>query len=937
MSGFQASVFQLSLRGDTADRWTSFNPVLADRELVLETDTNQFKIGDGVTPYNELPYGGLLGPTGATGDLGPTGPQGDLGPTGPQGVQGVQGDLGPTGPQGIQGGQGIQGNVGPTGPQGVQGTTGVEGPTGPQGDTGPTGPQGDTGDLGPTGPQGDAGDLGPTGPTGPTGAQGPQGTSITFRGEVATVEDLPVSADVNDAYIVEADGDLYVWDGAQWDNVGQIVGPEGPTGPQGDVGPTGPTGPQGDLGPTGPQGDLGPTGDTGAEGPTGPQGDLGPTGPQGIQGELGPTGPQGIQGEQGIQGVSGAVGPLGPTGPQGDTGDIGPTGETGDVGPTGPQGPTGDASDVPGPTGPTGPTGPAGTPSTEPGPTGPVGPTGSQGASFNLIGELQSELQLPVSGNPGDAYLIDGDIYVWNPDTSDWVNIGSVLGPQGDVGPTGPTGPTGPQGDLGPTGPTGSQGNVGPTGSVGPTGEPGDGFVPGGTEFQLLEKASSTDFDTRWTSVATVKGLQLDTADPATPAPGRIIWNDGDQVPQFESNGKTVNLSIETLAQCRNVTGSTIPKGTAVCIVGASANRISIAPSDRTQPGSACRTLGLTTEDIADTEFGKVSTFGLVRGLNTNAFDEGDELFVGPTPGSLSAAEPDSPARRLVVGYVVTKNPSQGQIFVTLRRGVRVSEIDDVQITSIADNDVIRYNSANARFENVQLGSAADANTGDFATSAQGSLANTAVQPNDNVSTLTNDANYIDVAGAPVQSVNTKTGTVVLDKTDVGLSNVTNDAQLKIASNLSDLTNASTARTNLGLGNVDNTSDATKNSAVSTLTNKTIQTPTITGQPFVNGSYRGNVVSMSNNTVDCNLGNYFTRSINTNTTFTFSNPPANRSFSFTLEVNVSGDRTITWPASVRWPDDTAPTLTSGRTHLFIFVTDDGGTRWRGAALVDYVT
>jgi len=42
-------------------------------------------------------------------------------------------------------------------------------------------------------------------------------------------------------------------------------------------------------------------------------------------------------------------------------------------------------------------------------------------------------------------------------------------------------------------------------------------------------------------------------------------------------------------------------------------------------------------------------------------------------------------------------------------------------------------------------------------------------------------------------------GNIVLAKGDVGLGNVTNDAQLKIASNLSDLNNVATARTNLGV------------------------------------------------------------------------------------------------------------------------------------------
>jgi hypothetical protein len=290
-----ASIFQLSLRGDTLARWTSFNPVLADRELVLETDTGQLKIGNGVDNYLDLPYGGLAGPA------------------------------------------------------------------------------------------------------------GPQGTSLNILGSVATTGDLPGGASAGDAYIVLADGDLYIWGGAAWDNVGPIVGPVGPTGPAGTAGGTGPTGPTGVSGPTGPTGpagdvgNFGPTGAVGPTGPTGPQGATGlgatgPTGPTGAQGDTGPTGaastvagPTGPTGAQGLPGDVGNLGPTGPTGTAGGTGPTGPTGATGLVGSTGPTGPQGIQGD-PGTIGPTGPTGPQGDASTVAGPTGPTGPAPDTSTYVTLTG-----------------------------------------------------------------------------------------------------------------------------------------------------------------------------------------------------------------------------------------------------------------------------------------------------------------------------------------------------------------------------------------------------------------------------------------------------------------------------------------------------------------------------------------------------------------------
>jgi len=245
---------------------------------------------------------GLTGPAGQQGvkgdkgDTGATGITGPQGPIGPEGQQGLKGDPGPTGPAGPKGDQGTTGNTGPIGPQGIPGPTGATGATGvqgPKGDTGATGPQGNTGATGATGPQGPQGvqgipgPKGPPGNVGPTGPQGPAGTGINMKGTVPTYADLPVSGMVDgDAYTVQADGNLYVWDTttSNWINAGPM---QGPIGPQGDIGPEGPVGPQGDTGPEGP---IGPTGIQGPIGNTGPQG------AQGIQGVPGPTGPQGPPG-----------------------------------------------------------------------------------------------------------------------------------------------------------------------------------------------------------------------------------------------------------------------------------------------------------------------------------------------------------------------------------------------------------------------------------------------------------------------------------------------------------------------------------------------------------------------------------------------------------------------------------------------------------------
>ena len=53
---------KVQLRRDTAARWAQFNPVLSEGEVGYVTDNpNQYKIGDGIHAWNELPLRGFDG------------------------------------------------------------------------------------------------------------------------------------------------------------------------------------------------------------------------------------------------------------------------------------------------------------------------------------------------------------------------------------------------------------------------------------------------------------------------------------------------------------------------------------------------------------------------------------------------------------------------------------------------------------------------------------------------------------------------------------------------------------------------------------------------------------------------------------------------------------------------------------------------------------
>ena len=207
------------------------------------------------------------------------------------------------------------------------------------------------------------------------------------------------------------------------------------------------------------------TGIPGAQGPIGPIGPAGPTGPKGDKGDTGNVGPQGPTGPVGPQGVAGPVGPQGadgPVGPQGPAGPIGPQGIKGDTGNQGPVGPAGPAGPQ-GPKGDTGSQGPDG-PQGPPGPQGPQGPQGIQGIQGPApLWFYQGSWLNTATYGIGSLVVYNGSLYY----TLSGAAIGQVPGvaavwelvaSKGDQGIQGVPGIQGPKGDTGDVGPAGSDG-----------------------------------------------------------------------------------------------------------------------------------------------------------------------------------------------------------------------------------------------------------------------------------------------------------------------------------------------------------------------------------------------------------------------------------------------------------------------------------------------
>lgn len=128
----------------------------------------------------------------------------------------------------------------------------------------------------------------------------------------------------------------------------------------------------------------------------------------------------------------------------------------------------------------------------------------------------------------------------------------------------------------------------------------------------------------------------------------------------------TLQLGQEEFLRVRNNSGGTIYNGSGVRITGAhGASAPTVVPAIATTEEKS-QVVGLATHDIENETFGYVTTYGIVRDINTVGFSAGDELFLdATTSGNLTNVSPVIPNYKVRVGHVI-RSHSNGSILVSV-------------------------------------------------------------------------------------------------------------------------------------------------------------------------------------------------------------------------------------------------------------------------------
>jgi hypothetical protein len=201
---------------------------------------------------------------------------------------------------------------------------------------------------------------------------------------------------------------------------------------------------------------------------------------------------------------------------------------------------------------------------------------------------------------------------------------------------------------------------------------------------------------------------------------GSTQWNNtsGSSETLLKGGNVTLKNGVDLVARIVNKVSpnTTLTKANyqAVRVSGAQGGRLAVNLAQANNDNNSADTIGLVTETIATNQEGFIITVGQLLDINTTGslqgetWADGDVLYLSPTTaGKLTNIKPTgSTGHIVVIGYVEYAHATQGAIYVKIMNGWELDELHNVSITSVANNDLLQYDSVSGLWKNESLSTA---------------------------------------------------------------------------------------------------------------------------------------------------------------------------------------------------------------------------------------
>ena len=215
-----------------------------------------------------------------------------------------------------------------------------------------------------------------------------------------------------------------------------------------------------------------------------------------------------------------------------------------------------------------------------------------------------------------------------------------------------------------------------------------------------------------------VDKLDFNTGTTDTAGEGQFVWNntEGTLDLGFKGGNTILNVGQQNIIRVVNKTTPLVPLTKAgyqaVIVAGATGQRLSVKLAKADNDANSAGTLGLVCENIAVNQEGFITTVGLLKSINTTGalqgetWNDGDVLYLSPFNfGGITNIKPTAPNHTVIIGYVEYSHAVNGKIFVKVDNGYELDELHNVAINplTLANKDIIQYNSATSIWENKKL------------------------------------------------------------------------------------------------------------------------------------------------------------------------------------------------------------------------------------------